>query len=313
MTTVFVTGATGVLGRGTVGRLLEGGHQVRALARNAERAASIVALGAEPVVGDICDVDAMTRAVGGAELVLHLATRIPPIAKARRASAWAENTKLRAVGTKVLVDAALASGVERVVAESITYIYSDGGADWIDERSPVDATAALASVVTLEAEVARFAATRDGHNVGIALRFGGFYGPDARSTDEFIGGAARRIAPVIGAPDGYVSSIHTSDAASAVVASLAAPTGVYNIVDDVPLTRREYADAFAQAFGLRRLRILAPVVVRASGGPVAQALLRSQRVSNNAMKRATNWGPATPSVVEGWAGIAATRKEISHA
>jgi nucleoside-diphosphate-sugar epimerase len=309
MATVFVTGATGVLGRGTMVRLVEEGHRVRALARNAERASVISAMAAEPVVADIYDTDAMTRALSGADSLLHLATRIPPLTRARRASAWAENTRLRAVGTKVLVDAALAAGVGRVVAESITFIYRDGGSEWLDEHSPVEATVGLQSVVILEDEVARFTA-RGG--VGISLRFGLFYGADTRGTDEYLKTAALRVAPVLGPPEGYMSSIHTSDAARAVVDSFGAPAGTYNVVDDVPLTRREYVDAFARAFGFRRLRFVPPSVVRAVGGAAAQALLRSQRVSSGALRSATGWAPELPSAVEGWAAVAATRREASN-
>jgi nucleoside-diphosphate-sugar epimerase len=312
MTTVFVTGATGVLGRGTVARLLAEGHAVRALARDAERASVIAAMGAVPVVADIYDVDAMTRAASGSDALLHLATRIPPLTKARKPSAWAENTKLRAVGTKVLVDAALAAGVDRVVAESITFIYRDGGSAWLDERWPVDAGVGLQSVVTLEDEVARFAALRRA-GVGISLRFGAFYGAETRGTDEYLTGAARRVAPVLGSSDGFISSIDTGDAAAAVVAALEAPTGVYNVVDDQPLTRREYVDAFERAFGFRRLRFIPPTVVKVVGGATAHVVMRSQRVSNAAFRRATGWAPATPSAVEGWAAVAATRSEASHA
>jgi nucleoside-diphosphate-sugar epimerase len=315
MNTVFVIGATGVLGRETVAGLLEAGHEVRALARNAERVAAISAMGAESVVADIYDRDAMTEAVAGADTLLHIATRIPPATEVRSASAWAENSRLRVEGTKVLVDAALAAGVGRVVAESITFIYRDGGSEWLDEHSAVEATAALEPVIALENEVARFNAAGGGNvgNVGIALRFGSFYGPEARSTDEYLTLARRRLAPVLGPPNGYVSSIHTHDAATAVVASLAAPAGVYNVADDEPLTRREYADAFARAFGLRRLRITPQPIVRLMGGAAMQALVRSQRVSNGLLKATTGWTPATRSAVDGWAEIAAARKESSHA
>ena len=310
MATIYVTGATGVLGREGVRLLVDQGHTVRALARNAERKAHVEATGAEAIVGDIYDVDAMTEAMSGADALLHLATRIPPIEKARKQSEWLENTKLRAVGTKVLVDAALAAGVGRVVAESITFVYCDGGSEWLDEGSPIDPGVGLQSVVTLEEEVARFAA--QGSGTGISLRFGGFYGADARGTDEFLKAGRLHVAPVLGGPDGYVSSIHTSDAASAVVAALGAPSGVYNVVDDVPLTRRDYVDAFAKAFGFRRLRFVPTPIVKVVGGATVQPLLRSQRVSNARM-RATGWTPKFSNAIDGWAAVAATRKETLHA
>ncbi len=312
MTTVFVVGATGVLGRETVARLLDAGHEVRALARNAARAEPILALGAHAVVADVYDQDAVTKTVAGADTLVHIATRIPPATKMRSAAAWAENTRLRVEGTRVLVDAAIAAGVTRVVAESITFIYCDGGSEWLDERAPVDATVGLQPVIALEHEVERFTASGGGRT-GISLRFGSFYGPESRSTDEYLMLGRKRIAPVLGPADGYVSSIHTNDAAAAVVASLTAPAGVYNVVDDVPLTRREYADVFANAFGLRRLHITPQPIVRLAGGPAVQALVRSQRVSNAALKAATGWTPATRSAADGWAEIATERKESSRA
>ena len=305
MATIFFTGATGVLGRGAVPQLLDGGHVVRALARTDERAAVIAAAGAEPVVGDIYDVDDMKRAIADADTVVHVATRIPPFTRAWRASAWAENTKLRTAATRLLVDAALANGVARFVAESITFIYRDGGSAWIDEQSPIEASiAAMAPVIALESEVERF--TAEG-GTGVALRFGAFYGVDARSTDELLRIAKWRLAPAFGDPEGYFSSIDTDDAARAVAASVRAPAGVYNVVDDVPLTRREYADAFAAAFDLGKLRMLPPWLLKL-GGAAAEAMMRSQRVSHAAFTAATGWTPERPSAVEGWKAVAAARK-----
>jgi len=304
MGTVFVTGATGVLGKGAVAELVASGHSVRGLARNAERAGAVAATGAEPIVADLYDVDDMKRAVADCDTVMHLATRIPPIMQARRASAWEENSRLREEGTRVLVDAALANGVRHFVAESITFIYTDGGSNWLDERSPVDAGVGLQPVLTLEHEVARFT---EAGGIGIALRFGAFYGADARGTEEFLTAAKRRIAPAAGPAAGFVSSIETGDAGRAAAAALAVPAGVYNVVDDVPLTRRELADAFAAAFGLHRLHITPAIALRLAGGAAAQALTRSQRVSNAAFKAASGWTPKHTSAVEGWKAVAASR------
>jgi NAD dependent epimerase/dehydratase family enzyme len=150
--------------------------------------------------------------------------------------------------------------------------------------------------------------TADGGR-GIVLRFGLFYGPEARSVDETLRLAKARVAMLSGSGDAYVSSIHTDDAAAAVAAALDAPAGVYNVVDDEPVTRHEYRDAFAGAFGLKRLHLVPGAVMRAAGGKAAEILLRSQRVTNAAFRGATTWAPRYPSVREGWTAVAAARRE----
>jgi nucleoside-diphosphate-sugar epimerase len=56
----------------------------------------------------------------------------------------------------------------------------------------------------------------------------------------------RGWAPVFGASDAYFYSVSHDDAAAAVVAALDLPAGIYNVVDDEPLTRREYVDSLAR-------------------------------------------------------------------
>jgi nucleoside-diphosphate-sugar epimerase len=104
-----------------------------------------------------------------------------------------------------------------------------------------------------------------------------------------------------------MSSIHTDDVATSVVAALDAPSGVYNAVDDEPLTRRQYLDAFSGAFGLKRVRRAPSWAVRLAAGPAATAVLSSWRVSNRKLRDATGWRPRYPSAREGWRQIAEAR------
>src|SRR5829696_889228 len=127
MTTVFVTGATGVLGRATIPQLLASGHAVRALSRGAANDAAIRALGGEPVRGDLFDPESLTRALAGADAVLHLATRIPHSSEMWRRSAWVENDRIRAEGTMNLVNVALATGARVFVYPSFAFVYPNGG------------------------------------------------------------------------------------------------------------------------------------------------------------------------------------------
>src|SRR5215216_6072253 len=160
MTTVFVTGATGVLGHATVPQLLASGYTVRALSRGEVNDAAIRALGAAPIRANLFDPESLPRVLAGADAVVHLATRIPPSSELRHRSAWVENDRIRAEGTKNLVDAALAAGTRIFVYPSFAFVYPDSGDAWIDASStPVDPIDTLHSTIAAEREVARFAAS----------------------------------------------------------------------------------------------------------------------------------------------------------
>ena len=298
---VFVTGATGVLGRATVPRLVAAGFAVSAAVRSDSAADALEATGVRPVRVDLFDPDSVSSALIGHDAVAHLATNVPPLVRMRSPRAWETHNRLRVDATRNLVVAARARGVERLVKESVTFTYLDGEDRWLDENAAVDGATAWRP--TLEGErIATGFATSGGQ--AVVLRFGALYSSDARSTQEWRGLATRRVAPVPGRADAYVSSIHVDDAARAVVAALGAPSGTYNVVDDRPLTRRELADAFAAAFGTRRLHLVPPQPVRAFGGSGAGALVASQRVSNARFRDVTGWSAAMPDAAAGWSAIA---------
>lgn len=303
---VLVTGATGVLGRNAVASLVAGGHEVHGVARRPDAAAGLRDLGAEPVALDLFDAGAVRKAVAGSDAVCHLATRIPPLRRAWRRSAWVENDRLRRDATRILADAAIEHAVEAFLAESVTFPYPDRDEDWIDEDVPFASgeDPRLASVAALEAETARM---REAGARGIVLRFALFYGPEAHQMDDALRMARLRIAPAMGPGDAYLSSVHQADAGAAVAAALRAPAGVYNVADDEPLRRAEYSAAFASAFGFGRLRPTPPALLRAVGGRSVEVLLRSQRVGNRRFRAATGWAPEFPNARAGWRAVAVTR------
>jgi nucleoside-diphosphate-sugar epimerase len=298
---VFMTGATGVIGPPTVDRLVEAGHEVRAVSRREEASAQLRAQGAEPVAVDLFDGDAVKAAVAGSDAIVHVATNVPPFPQMIRASAWSTHNRLRTEATRHLVDAAKAHDIGRMVKESITFIYEDGGDAWLDESSPLTLTPGL------------MAPTVEGENIArelpdaAVLRFGLFYGGANRGTDEMLKLARWRRSMVAGKADAYMSSIHADDVATAVVAALDVPAGVYNVVDDEPLTRRDALDAFSAAFGLERLGTNPAWLMKVLAGKAAQSLVASQRVSNAKFRTATGWAPAYPSLREGWRAEAAKR------
>lgn len=307
---VFMTGATGVIGPPTVARLIEAGHEVRAVSRREEASASLRAAGAEPVAVDLFDGDAVKAAVAGSDAIAHLATKVPPFPQMMKAKSWATHNRLRTEATRHLVDAAKTHGIGRIVKESITFIYADGGDAWLDETSPLTLTPGLMAPTVEGEQIALGLA--DAGGASVALRFGLFYGGANRGTDEMLRLAKWRASMVAGKGDAYMSSVHAEDVATAVVAALDAPTGIYNVCDDEPLTRRDALGAFSAAFGLKRLRTNPAWMMRVLAGKAASSLIASQRVSNGKFRDATGWSPNYPSLREGWRAEAAKR-EASNA
>ena len=302
MTTVFVTGATGVLGRATVPQLLASGYTVRALSRGEANDAAIRALGAAPVRAELFDPESLSRALTGTDAVVHLATRIPPSSDMRRRSAWVENDRIRAEGTKNLVDAALAAGAQVFVYPSFAFVYPDRGDAWIDAASTsVDPINILHSTIAAEREVSRFAASSDpSERRGISLRLGGLYGSDLPSTREELRLASRGISIFGGVPEAFTPALWIDDAASALLAALdRAASGLYDVVDDEPVRQRQLKTALAVAAGRRRLLSVPAWLMRMIAGPAGEVFTRSLRISNRRFREATGWAPAMRNAVEG--------------
>ena len=315
MSTIFVTGPTGVLGRATTPLLVASGYAVRALSRSEANDAAIRALGAEPVRGDLFDAVSLRAAMTGADAVLHLATRIPPSAEMRRREAWHENDRIRALGTKLIVDAALATGVQTLIYPSFAYVYPDSGDAWTHATTtPPEPIDSMRSTIAAEEEVARFAASSpDGRRRGIALRLGGLYGPDVPSIVEQLDLAAKGVSMFGAARNAYVPMLWIDDAGSALVAALErAPSGLYDVVDDEPITQSALNDALAAAAGRRRLFALPSWLIRIVAGPTGAVFGRSLRISNRRFRDATGWAPSVPNGRVGLARIASERETPSR-
>jgi nucleoside-diphosphate-sugar epimerase len=305
---ILVTGATGVIGCRVVPLLLREGHEVTAIARSMTKASALAGLGARPVHLDLFDRKALDRVVPGHEIIINLATHMPSSsARMLIPSSWRENDRIRRDGSARLVDAALAGGVRRFVQESFAPAYPDCGANWIHEDTPLAPVRYNMTLLDCERSAGRFAANG---GVGIVLRFAAFYGPDAFHTRDMIKLVRKGWAPLPGAADAYISSVSHDDAATATVSALRAPSGVYNVVDDEPVVRREYFAALARALNVPPPRLPAAWMKHLFGS-AGDLLARSQRISNDKLRNATGWAPRYGSVREGWRPLAESLNETS--
>lgn len=103
--------------------------------------------------------------------------------------------------------------------------------------------------------------------------------------------------------DLVVSSIHMVDAGSAVQAALHVPGGVYNFVDDEPLTKYDDATALGRAAG-SRCWLRYPGRSGLLLGNRSTSLTRSLRVSNQRFRDLADWTPTYPSARQGWPATA---------
>jgi nucleoside-diphosphate-sugar epimerase len=294
---IFVTGATGVVGRRAVPLLVGAGHEVTAVARTAEKAAAMQRAGARPVAVDLFDAAGVRRALAGHEAVINLATHIPrSTVRMMLPWAWRENDRIRRDGSAVLVDAALAEGVARFVQESFAPMYPDCGGEWIDEEVPPRPARYNRSTLDAEGSAARFT---HGGGTGVVLRYGGFYGPDASHVPDLIRFTRRGMSALPGRPDAYFSSISHDDAASAAVAALGVGAGIYNVGDDEPLRRAEFGAVVAAGEGVAPPKPQPAWMARMMGS-LGELLSRSVRMSNRKFREASGWSPRYPSLREGW-------------
>ena len=284
---VFLTGATGVLGRRVVPSLIQAGHSVTAVVRSEAKAEAVRAAGATAIHLDLFDRGAIRAAIAGHDCVAHLATHIPTGPSAMRRPAWRINDSLRRDAAAAIANAVVDARIECYIQESITFPYVDGGDRWIDESR--ERTYFWGNESTVAAETAAACVTTAG-GAGIVLRFAMFMAPDSSHMRAVFSAAQRGVFALVGEATGYISFIHIDDAAAAVVAALDAPAGTYNVAEPDPLQRSTHRDVLAGVVGRARLRAV-PAVVERVGGESANSLARSHRISSQHLQEVTRWAP----------------------
>jgi 2-alkyl-3-oxoalkanoate reductase len=302
---IFIAGASGAIGRPLVTQLVARGHEVVGTTRSAAKTAAIRALGAEPVVVDALDPDSVADAVAKAEpdVIVHQLTSLAGPPDFRHAKQMAAATdRLRTEGTDHLLAAARAVGVRKVVAQSNALWMqraAGGAADEsvpIEPNPPADIARSVAALRHLEAAVTGITWAD-----GIALRYGGFYGPGTGIEADPDAAMAqlirRRKFPIVGGGTGVWSLVHIVDAASATVAAIerGAP-GVYHVADDDPAPVRVWLPELARVLGAKPPRHYPAWLVKLVAGPGPVDLMtRARGVSSEKAKRELGWTLRYPS------------------
>jgi nucleoside-diphosphate-sugar epimerase len=291
---VFVTGATGVMGRSVVRALLAAGHDVIGLARDPDKAALLDAMDVMSVRGTVFDMERLAEAMEGCDVVCNLATRMPVGWSGMRPGAWRAGDRLRSEGSRIVAGATRRAGVTRLIQESVSYLYADAGDEWITETSPVAVNSATEPVILAETAVESF---RGGGRDSVVLRFGGIVGDESLTRWRLRRARAGRPFG-LGAPDGWTHVVHVDDIGTAVVAALRAPSGIYN-AGAAPIRRSDLVAAYGRVAGLGDGAFLSRFMQRL-GGERLEPMTRSQRVCSAALARAAAWQPKHPEFGAEW-------------
>lgn len=214
---IFLAGAAGAIGKRLVPLLLDARHQVVGTTRSTIKADALRAAGVEPVVVEVFDAPALSRAVAAArpDIVVHQLTDLPPaLDPARMAEGTRRNARMRREGSRNLVAAALAANVHRLVAQSIAWMYAPGPEPH-SEDDPLDVHAAGARAVTADGVATLERLTVASPPIaGVVLRYGHLYGPGT------------------GTDAGAIPSLHVDAAAAAALLAIErARHGIYNIAE----------------------------------------------------------------------------------
>jgi nucleoside-diphosphate-sugar epimerase len=259
----LVTGATGLLGRHVVDRLLGSRWEVRALVRNPARAAWLESRGAVLVPGDLTDPESIHAAVSGCDGVIHAAARVS--ASGTEAEFHAGNV----AGTRNVLRAAERAGA-RLVHVSSTAVYGESRY----RHRPTVETDPLPRLPRWdrygrskqEAERTVIAARQVGRVRAEVVRPTVMYGPGDRQLAPRVGPLlSKGIFPLVGGGDATLTIVHASSVADACVRALESGTaegGVYNIAQDFDVNVRDFVRLAGEGLGRR---VPAPPVPVAAG------------------------------------------------
>jgi 2-alkyl-3-oxoalkanoate reductase len=305
---VFIAGAAGVIGQRLIPLLTADGHEVTGSTRASGKAALVRQLGATPVVVDGLDADGVLAAVREArpEVIIHEMTALTSMSNLRNFDkVFAVTNQLRTAGTDNLLAAARAAGTGRFIAQSYTCWPNirEGGPvktedDPLDPHPPASMTQSMRAIRHVEDAASGFPG-------GLALRYGGLYGPGA--SESMLGPVRKRLFPVIGSGAGIWTFCHIEDAATATAAAVTrgAP-GIYNVVDDDPAPATEWLPFLATCLGAKPPRHVPAWLGRQLAGDAVVTMMTESRGSSNAKaKRELGWTPRYPSWRDGFPGWAA--------
>lgn len=257
--TVLVTGATGFLGGALARKLAADGVQVRALARNPERAKYIRDVpNIEIALGDITQPGQISAAMQGCSVVFHVAAAV--------SGSLAQQMSANRDGTRSVMAAAADAGVERVVHVSTISVYGYKNMTDVTEDTPPNPGRDPYGISKLAAEQVVHEIGQAHHLAYSIVRPGMIYGPRSGMwTGQMFKVARRNPTIFIGSGSGSCYPIHIDDVVSLTILLATHPNAVgqtFNCTPDPSPTWRDFLGSYARLAGHNRWLSVPPVLLK---------------------------------------------------
>ena len=302
---VFVTGATGFVGKAIVKALLHRKHEVLGLVRDAQKAKSLEQLGVTLVVGDMLQPASYENVVPTVDGVIHAAQY--PIQGRFTKQKVGQMEQADILMTRTLAQACLQHD-KKFVYTSSTLAYGDHADKWISEQDALHAPPIAEGHEQLAKELLTL--HQEKHLRVIIIAPGWVYGPGGLFKQSFYDTQQKGQLRVFGAGKNYWSPIHVDDLAAAYALAVESEAygEVYNVADNQPLPQREIVNLFTDALGVKRVGSMPPWVLKLLlGGPLVDSLVISFRIKNDKAKQGLSWQPHYSTFKD---GIPVVAKEL---
>jgi nucleoside-diphosphate-sugar epimerase len=273
------------------------GHEVYGLRRSLETS-DLTRAGIKPIVGDITQPALLPLLQPNFDWVVNTIS-----------SSQGGVEDYRAVyleGTKRLVEWLQGAGsLGKYVYTSSTSVYAQADGSWVTEESPTDPKSETSRVLVETESVLLDQVTAHGFPA-VILRLAGIYGPGrGHLFHQLLRGEARLA-------DGgsrLINMIHRDDAAGAILAALerGSPGEVYNVVDDEPVTQRDFFQWLVERLGLP-----IPPVAEATESAGRKRGVTNKRVSNRKLRLALACELKYPTFRQGYAAEIAGLQEAGR-
>lgn len=235
--------------------------------------------------GDVIAFDDRHAVLSALDSATHILSSVPPLAEG-------SDPVLMAYG-----DAVKASTARWMGYLSSTGVYGDSEGAWVDESAPIGEGRRTARA---DADLA-WQKLRDDVRV---FRLPGIYGPGRSALERVVESKAHRI----DLPRQVFSRVHVDDIVAAVLASLDAPAGVYNIADDLPASQNAVIEHACDLLGLEWPDL--QTLDEAGLSPMARGFYaENRRISNARAKRVLKWQPQYADYKQGLAALSTAKSQ----